>query len=692
MSVKNRLIALSLVFILSLLTISTVSYFNTKSSSNDLTKISDERIPLLLTIAELDTLRYKIRAITYEVFSVYKDADYIKRLQNIKANREATWADITKHWEYFASTPRQTEAGKKAFATLETAFNDWKKSHDPIHGNLIKLIENKDDEKITSLIAEYEDSVQKMIPISNVFGKLLEEQKARTTNYSTNMVKDSVSSSNKSLTLIVILSLIVMAISIGFTVMTTRFVVNSLSKLQQGILGFFSFLNEESKSATLIDLKSNDEFGEIAKVINQNIEKTESSIKKDDEFINATELFIKELSSGNMLAKIEVEPDTQNLKVLKELLIKMQHYLEHTIARDINRLLFVIDSFKKYDFTARFPNPYAKIAVAMNELGDEISALLRQSYGTGLMLENSSQELLENVNILNQSSNSAAASLEETAAALEEITSTVISNANNVELMTRFSNEVSNSAKKGQQLANQTTNAMDEINNQVNRINEAIAVIDQIAFQTNILSLNAAVEAATAGEAGKGFAVVAQEVRNLASRSAEAAKEIKNIVENATSKANEGKNISFEMIQGYTELLENIEKQSQTINEIATASKEQQAGITQINDAVTGLDQQTQQNANIASDTKTIAINADNIAKKIVSDSHNKQFVGKEDVEKENKKINSTVKNSNIVLNPTKKSSEIKPSITKKDMDKKTPIKQNEIKSSVKDDDEWESF
>ncbi|WP_419234004.1 HAMP domain-containing methyl-accepting chemotaxis protein [Aliarcobacter cryaerophilus] len=692
MSIKNRLIALSLVFILSLVTISAVSYFNTKSSSNDLTNISDERIPILITVAELDTLRYKIRAMTHEVFSVHKNSDYSKNLQAIKESRETAWNDINKNWQYFASTPRQTEAGKKAFAALETAFNDWKRSHQPIDENLTKIINNKDEEKLSYLLSEYEDSVRKMIPLSVTFGKLLDEQKTRTTNYATNMVKNSVSSSNKSITLIVILSLIVMAISITFTSLTISFIVKSLNKLQQGILGFFSFLNEESKTATLIDLKSNDEFGEIAKVINQNIEKTESSIKKDDEFINATELFIKELSSGNMLAKIEVEPDTQNLKVLKELLIKMQYYLEHTIARDINRLLFVIDSFKKYDFTARFPNPYAKIAVAMNELGDEISALLRQSYGTGLMLENSSQELLENVNILNQSSNAAAASLEETAAALEEITSTVISNANNVELMTRFSNEVSNSAKKGQQLANQTTNAMDEINNQVNRINEAIAVIDQIAFQTNILSLNAAVEAATAGEAGKGFAVVAQEVRNLASRSAEAAKEIKNIVENATSKANEGKNISFEMIQGYTELLENIEKQSQTINEIATASKEQQAGITQINDAVTGLDQQTQQNANIASDTKTIAINADNIAKKIVSDSHNKQFVGKEDVEKENKKINSTVKNSNIVRNPTKKSSEIKPSTTKKDMDKKTPIKQNEIKSSTKDDDEWESF
>ena len=685
MSIKTRLIALSLVFILSLLTISTVSYFNTKSSSNDLTNISDERMPLLLTIAELDTLRYKIRAITFEVFSVHKNSDYSKNLQAIKESRETVWNDINKHWQYFASTPRQTEAGKKAFNSLETAFNDLKKSHEPIHENLIKLIENKDDEKITSLIAEYENSVQKMIPISVTFGKLLEEQKTRTTNYATNMVKDSVSSSNKSLTLIVILSLIVMAISIGFTVMTTSFVLKSLSKLQQGILGFFAFLNEESKSATLIDLKSNDEFGQIAKVINQNIEKTESSIKKDDEFINATELFIKELSSGNMLAKIEVEPDTQNLKVLKELLIKMQHYLEHTIARDINRLLFVIDSFKKYDFTARFPNPYAKIAVAMNELGDEISALLKQSYGTGLMLENSSQELLENVNTLNQSSNSAAASLEETAAALEEITSTVISNASNVELMTRFSSEVSNSAKKGQQLANQTTNAMDEINNQVNRINEAIAVIDQIAFQTNILSLNAAVEAATAGEAGKGFAVVAQEVRNLASRSAEAAKEIKNIVENATSKANEGKNISFEMIQGYTELLENIEKQSQTINEIATASKEQQAGISQINDAVTGLDQQTQQNANIASDTKTIAINADNIAKKIVSDSHNKQFVGKEDVEKEYKKSNTSSTKQEHQINK-------KPLETNKTISSKVTTKTAEIKSSKKDDDEWESF
>ena len=106
----------------------------------------------MLFRSELDTLRYKIRAITYEVFSVYKDADYSKNLQAIKESRETVWNDINKHWEYFASTPRQTEAGKKAFATLEAAFNDLKKSHDPIHGNLTKIINNKDEEKLSYLL------------------------------------------------------------------------------------------------------------------------------------------------------------------------------------------------------------------------------------------------------------------------------------------------------------------------------------------------------------------------------------------------------------------------------------------------------------------------------------------------------------------------------------------------------------
>ncbi|MBS9782260.1 MAG: hypothetical protein KGV43_00450, partial [Arcobacter sp.] len=160
-------------------------------------------------------------------------------------------------------------------------------------------------------------------------------------------------------------------------------------------------------------------------------------------------------------------------------------------------------------------------------------------------------------------------------------------------------------------------------------IDQAIEIINQIAFQTNILSLNAAVEAATAGEAGKGFAVVAQEVRNLASRSAEAAKEIKDLVETATQKANTGKEIADKMISGYGELNSNIVNSMELINDVESASKEQLRGIEQINNAVNALDKQTQQNAQIASTTQNIANDNQNIALKIVKEVEDKKFVEK---------------------------------------------------------------
>ena len=195
--------------------------------------------------------------------------------------------------------------------------------------------------------------------------------------------------------------------------------------------------------------------------------------------------------------------------------------------------------------------------------------------------------------------------------------------------METHSKELSSSIEEGQKLANITVDSMDSINEQTQSIADAITVIDQIAFQTNILSLNAAVEAATAGEAGRGFAVVAAEVRNLASRSAEAAKEIKDLVENATSKTNSGKKIADDMIKGYIKLKENIAKTTEVIDDISISSSEQRTSIEQINDVVNRLDRQTQNNASVASQTHDIAINTSKIAKKILETVNEKEFRNK---------------------------------------------------------------
>ena len=261
-----------------------------------------------------------------------------------------------------------------------------------------------------------------------------------------------------------------------------------------------------------------------------------------------------------------------------------------------------------------------------------------ENKSNGLTLDETSNILLSNVDKLNQSSSEAATSLEQTASALNQITSNIRQNTQNIVKMADFSNSVTKSANEGEKLANRTNVSMDEINEQVRAINEAISVIDQIAFQTNILSLNAAVEAATAGEAGRGFAVVAAEVRNLAFRSSEAAKEIKSLVESATNKANEGKQIAANMINGYKKLNENIGQTIGLISNIEVASNEQLNGIEQINHAINKLDYQTQQNALVASQTQDVAVLTDEIAKLVVNNVNAKDFNGKEQVKSKNTK------------------------------------------------------
>ena len=490
-------------------------------------------------------------------------------------------------------------------------------------------------------------------------------------------------------TILSIVAIVAILIFILISLFISKIVANSLDNFKSGLISFFSYLNRSSNQISLLDDTAKDEFGEMAKFVNDNIKQIEKTINQDNLLIDDAKVVMSRVNNGWYGQFIEKSTSNTSLEEFKNNVNKM---IESTRKR-FEEVDVILEEYARLDYRKALRmhqndekgGVFERLVVGINTLQTSITQMLIDNKTNGLTLDASSDILLVNVDKLNQSSNEAAASLEETAAAIEQITSNVRNNTENIAKMAKLSSEVTNSANQGEKLANQTTQAMDEINNQVNLINEAITVIDQIAFQTNILSLNAAVEAATAGEAGKGFAVVAQEVRNLASRSAEAAKEIKTIVENATSKANHGKEIADHMIDGYKQLNENISQTINLISDIQNASKEQLLGIEQINDAVTQLDQQTQQNAMVASQTHDVAVITDQIAKLVVTHADEKEFNGKNEVKAKDMNLKNTQKE--IYVAPIKKS------VPKQHTQTVSTNKDTKVITSTKsNDDEWESF
>ncbi len=493
-------------------------------------------------------------------------------------------------------------------------------------------------------------------------------------------VQESISSSKTVSFVIAVLIILVIG---AFALFIIKTVTTGLSAFQEGLIGFFRYLNKQSSSVESLDERANDEIGQMSKVVNENITNIKSLIDQDSKLIDEAKVVINKVKHGSYSQLIESNTANEALNQFKNdvngmIKVTREHF------ENINS---VLSEYSKYDYRKELhlenidkDGVFDILAKDINQLRDAITQMLLQNKQNGLTLDNSSDILLKNVDILNQNSNEAAAALEETAAALEQVTANISSNTQNIVHMSRYATALNDSSNKGEKLANQTTRAMDDINNEVSAINEAITVIDQIAFQTNILSLNAAVEAATAGEAGKGFAVVAQEVRNLASRSAEAANEIKALVENASGKANYGKKIADEMIEGYTHLNGDISKTITLIGDVENASKEQLTGIEQINDAVTNLDQQTQQNANVATQTYDVAVQTDTIAKLVVQSADEKEFTGKESVKAKE-------------LSDMKSGSSPKKVSAKKETTVENGNKKIEpVVSDTNNDDEWSSF
>jgi methyl-accepting chemotaxis protein len=508
------------------------------------------------------------------------------------------------------------------------------------------------------------------------------------------------------------LAMMALVIIIVSSLLINKFVTKPLNSFENGLLSFFSYLNREKSDVERLDDTSNDEIGIMAKVINQNIQKAKISIQDDRKVIDDTIGVLAEFEQGDLCQRINTTSSNPALQKLIRLLNKMGDNLES----NINNVLDVLEKYSSNNFLDRVNTQGVKehilrLAEGVNKLGESITQILKENKKNGLTLEKSSEILLNNVNTLSQNSTMTAAALEQTTASLEELKAQIVNTNSSIVTMGQYGHGVTSTVAYGLELAQKTTESMGQVDTQVTAISEAIAVIDQIAFQTNILSLNAAVEAATAGEAGKGFAVVAQEVRNLASRSAQAAAEIKKLVESATDEANKGKKISQEMIKGYNELNGSIHITFEYIEKVENASKEQLQAVEQINSAANNIDKQTQQNAQIATKTYNIAMQTDKIAKVIVKNANEKKFKGKEQVQalqikEDNKQDDISI--SYQVPTSTKKArtkrKEVKttkvaskPKVENPPKNIEKDIVRNKptiipVVSSANDDDEWTSF
>jgi len=459
-------------------------------------------------------------------------------------------------------------------------------------------------------------------------------------------------------------------------------IVKSINTFQEGLDSFINYLNRKITKIKKIEIKYNDEIGEMSAKVNDNIEQIKNGFQEDMKVMGEIAITLDKVEQGDYSFKINSTSKNPMVTTLSNTLNKMLT----SVDRDMSQLRKVLEEYAMDDFRNKVDiNPKLKadmLAVlnSVTKLGEALSNSAKVNLENGQILESNAIKMNQSVQNVANKANEQAASLEETAAALEEITSITRNNAENASKMAILGQTVKSAVTSGQSMANMTANSMDEINAKVNAINEAITVIDLIAFQTNILSLNAAVEAATAGEAGKGFAVVAQEVRNLAGRSAEAAKEIKALVESAKTKANDGKKISDDMINGYNELNTHITETISIIDDVSSASKEQMTGIDQINDAVTILDRVTQENASEANQVSSIASQVASLAEELVSDAESKEFNGKNDIQK--KKVTTNISEPKAQPTPRAQAKPIEK--------KKTESKQITAQSSS--NDEWESF
>ncbi|MBB3274591.1 MULTISPECIES: methyl-accepting chemotaxis protein [unclassified Pseudoxanthomonas] len=285
--------------------------------------------------------------------------------------------------------------------------------------------------------------------------------------------------------------------------------------------------------------------------------------------------------------------------------------LMETTDGNLDQVSQLLQAIARGDLTTRmdgdFHGVFARMRDDANATVAQLTDIVSRIQDASTAINTAAGEIASGNADLSRRTEQQAANLEETAASMEELTSTVRQNADSARQANQLAIGAASVASQGGNVVGQVVTTMRDIEAASRKIAEIIAVIDGIAFQTNILALNAAVEAARAGEQGRGFAVVASEVRTLAQRSANAAKEIKGLIEASVDQVATGSALVNQAGATMGEIVASVQRVTDIMAEIAAASQEQSAGIEQVNQTITQMDETTQQNAALVEEASAAA-------------------------------------------------------------------------------------